>query len=135
MDPECEPREEWPDTGDSTAVRPGATCRRPAGAARLAQQHFSPGHRGSPDCLIGRVRPPACSQDSIHSRGQNRANIDTGVRKQTAARGCPRSLLHLSVSCSYSQDGHGLESYESPRIHLVIFLSCIAHESCDHVEG
>jgi hypothetical protein len=38
------------------------------------------------------------AQDAIHRRGQNQPNINTGVRKQPAARGGPRSVLHLSAS-------------------------------------
>ncbi len=42
-------------------------------------------------------------QDSIHRRGpQNHSNINTGVRRKPAARGGPRSLLHVSVSSVYS---------------------------------
>eukprot|EP01043_Picozoa_sp_COSAG02_P044850 COSAG02_NODE_4044_length_5865_cov_133.321367_3_plen_80_part_00 len=37
------------------------------------------------------------AQDSIHRRVRNHTNINTGMRKKPAARGGPRSLLHLSV--------------------------------------
>ncbi len=48
------------------------------------------------------VRHHRLGQDSIHSRGENYANINTGVRKHQCPRGGPRSTLHLSVGFIYS---------------------------------
>ncbi len=63
----------------------GGECRRSSGCA--AQRWWMRSSSGQ--------RP---RNDSIHRRGQNHNYISAGMRNKPAARGGPRSLLHLSVS-------------------------------------